>query len=276
MAHTLTFAINKGFDAKKQRAKGPMCTVQGVQDFASWFTLMLNIPTLGTAFLQPLIVTICFSGPVPRHLIQIDIPIEISASISEQYKGFTSPVICAKAWSVHQSEQCTCSATSSHIAPATMDQEDSAGDLPIPFLPLAPMFNPMDSRHWATLSKDIEWWLVNDVQTMSVPQWAWGRDAFWLAYVAAHLMFPNGSWSLWDPRIPLEGQFIEEWLNDDGMSSSADGMPSYGVYEATLQPTAEHKLLFNIWESFGYKRCIYTHVYTGYTVDIHPMVQPPV
>jgi hypothetical protein len=140
---------------------------------------------------------------------------------------------------------------SSHIAPATMDQEDSAGDLLIPFLPLAPTFDPTDSCHWAMLSKDIEWWLVNDVQTMSVPQWAWGHDAFWLAYVAAHPTFPNGSWSLWDPRIPLEGQFIEEWLNDDGMSSSADGMPSYGVYEVTSQPTAEHKLLFNIWESFG-------------------------
>lgn len=26
-----------------------------------------------TAFLQPLVVTICFSGPVPRRLIQTDI-----------------------------------------------------------------------------------------------------------------------------------------------------------------------------------------------------------
>ncbi|KIK80794.1 hypothetical protein PAXRUDRAFT_157678 [Paxillus rubicundulus Ve08.2h10] len=186
-----------------------------------------------TAFLQLLIVMICFSGP----------PIEISASISEEYKGFISPVICAKAWGIHQSEQSTCS--------ATMNQEDSAGDFSIPFLPLAPTFNPMDSCQWATLSKDIKQWLVHDVQTTPAPQWVWGHNAFWLAYITTHLMFPNGSWLPWDPRIPLEGQFIKEWLNDDE-SSSTDGMPSSnGVCEATLQLMAEHTLLFNIWELFG-------------------------
>ncbi|KAI6149272.1 hypothetical protein BKA82DRAFT_3939434, partial [Pisolithus tinctorius] len=151
------------------------------------------------AFLQPLIVMVCFSGP----------PIEISASISKEYKGITLPVIRAKAWSAHQSERLTHS-----VAVSSIDQEDSAGDFPIPFLPLASTFDPMDTCHWATLSKDIERWLMNDVWTTSIPQWAWGHDAFWLAYIAAHPMFPNGSWSAWDPRIPMEGQFIEEWLND--------------------------------------------------------------
>lgn len=106
----------------------------------------------------------------------------------------------------------------------------------------------MDSCHWAALSKDIERWLVDDVKSTSVPQWAWGRDAFWLAYIAAHPMFPNGRWSPWDSRIPLEGQFIEEWLKDDGESSSADETPSNEAYEAAI---AERTLLFNIWESFG-------------------------
>ncbi|KAI6008691.1 hypothetical protein F5J12DRAFT_824936 [Pisolithus orientalis] len=196
-----------------------------------------------TVFLQPLIVMVCFSGPVPQRLIHTDIPIEISASISEEYKGITLPVIHAKAWSAHQSERSTHSIASLHIVPGSIDQEDSAGDFPIPFLPLASTFDPMDTCHWATLSKDTERWLVNDVWTTSVPQWAWGRDAFWLAYIAAHPMFPNGSWSAWDPRIPMEGQFIEEWLNDDGMNGSADGMSS--------NETAEHPLLSNIWESFS-------------------------
>ncbi|KAI6148919.1 hypothetical protein BKA82DRAFT_3934573, partial [Pisolithus tinctorius] len=160
-----------------------------------------------TTFLQLLIVTVCFSGPVPRRLIHTDIPIEISASISEEYKGITLPVIRAKAWSAHQSERSTHS-----VAVSSIDQEDSAGDFPIPFLPLASTFDPMDTCHWAALSKDIERWLVNDIRTTSIPQWAWGRNAFWLAYIAAHPMFPNGSWSVWDPRIPMEGQFIEEWL----------------------------------------------------------------
>ncbi|KAI6006653.1 hypothetical protein F5J12DRAFT_832058 [Pisolithus orientalis] len=171
-----------------------------------------------TAFLQLLIVMVCFTGP----------PIKISASISKEYKGITLPVIHTKAWSAHQSD---------------IDQEDSAGDFPIPFLPLAPMFDPMDTCHWATLSKDIKWWLVNDVQMTSIPQWACGHDAFWLAYIAAHPTFPNGSWSVWDPRIPMEGQFIEEWLNDDGINGSTDGMSS--------NETTEHTLLFNIWESFS-------------------------
>ncbi|KAI6143463.1 hypothetical protein BKA82DRAFT_167783 [Pisolithus tinctorius] len=198
-----------------------------------------------TAFLQLLIVMVCFSGPVPQHLIHTDIPINISASISEEYKGITLPVIHTKAW-IFPHLHCSLLTNkwqSLHIVPGSIDQEDSAGDFPIPFLPLAPMFNPMDTCHCAMLSKDIEQWLMNDVQTTSVPQWAWGNDAFWLAYIAAHPMFPNGSWSVWDPRIPMEGQFIEEWLNDDGMNGSADGMSS--------NETAEHMLLFNIWESFS-------------------------
>ncbi|KAI6140157.1 hypothetical protein BKA82DRAFT_157315 [Pisolithus tinctorius] len=175
-----------------------------------------------TAFLQLLIFMVCFSGP----------PIKISASISEEYKGITLPVICTKAWSAHQSEQLTHSVAASFATMSSINQEDSAGDFPIPFLPLASTFDPMDTCHWATLSKDIERWLMNDVWTTSVPQWAWGRDAFWLAYIAAHPI-----WSVWDPRIPMEGQFIEEWLNDDGTNGSADGI--------------RHLLLSNIWESFS-------------------------
>ncbi|KIK97980.1 hypothetical protein PAXRUDRAFT_135179, partial [Paxillus rubicundulus Ve08.2h10] len=57
-------------------------------------------------------------------------------------------------------------------------------------------------------------WLVNDIQTTSIPQWEWGHNTFWLAYVATHLTFPNGSCSPWNLRILLEGKFIKEWLND--------------------------------------------------------------
>jgi hypothetical protein len=40
----------------------------------------------------------------------------------------------------------------------------------------------------------------------------WGWDAFWLTFVAAYPFFPRGTWPMWDPRIPLEGAFIEQWL----------------------------------------------------------------
>lgn len=35
-------------------------------------------------------------------------------------------------------------------------------------------------------------------------------------------MFPEGKWIPWDPRIPVEGQFIESWLNDDVSVDSGD------------------------------------------------------
>ncbi|KAI6096500.1 hypothetical protein F5141DRAFT_1220766 [Pisolithus sp. B1] len=58
-----------------------------------------------SAFLQPLLVTIYFSGPVPQHLICEQIkPIKIMVSVAEEYSKFMAPVIHAKVWSIHQSK----------------------------------------------------------------------------------------------------------------------------------------------------------------------------
>ncbi|KAI6111279.1 hypothetical protein F5141DRAFT_969986, partial [Pisolithus sp. B1] len=156
------------------------------------------------AFLQPLIVTIYFSGSVPQHLIHEQIPIKISVSIAEEYNSFMAPVIRAKAWSLliplkyHGSDNCS------------MDVYTQ--DFTIPFLPLPHMFDFTDPQQWAMLSKEIECWLVNEVQDTSLPYWTWGRDAFWFTFIGAHPRFPSGKWSVWDPRILLEGTIIEEWL----------------------------------------------------------------
>ncbi|KAJ8582621.1 hypothetical protein M405DRAFT_708070, partial [Rhizopogon salebrosus TDB-379] len=83
-------------------------------------------------------------------------------------------------------------------------------DIHIPFLPLQ-HFNYSDWATWAALSKDIEGWLAVEVDA-EMQLWTWGRDAFWLAFVVAYPLFPRGSWPKWDPRIPLEGTFIEQWL----------------------------------------------------------------
>ena len=101
-------------------------------------------------------------------------------------------------------------------------------DFAIPFLPLPHAFDWTDSQQWAMLSNEIKCWLINEVQDSSLPQWTWGRDAFWLAFIAAHPSFPGGRWSAWDLRILLEGTFITEWLSgvetesiDHDMSSSS-------------------------------------------------------
>ncbi|KAG1764376.1 hypothetical protein EV702DRAFT_982086 [Suillus placidus] len=68
--------------------------------------------------------------------------------------------------------------------------------------------------------------------------WTWGRDAFWLAFVAAHPSFLMGKWLMWDPRIPLEGWFIEQWLE-----CSNDG----GADEETL---AQDDVVSYVWNEF--------------------------
>ena len=93
-------------------------------------------------------------------------------------------------------------------------------DLSFPFLPLPSNWDPMNTGNWVTLLKEIEQWLVASVQETTVPQWTWGRDAFWLAYIGAYPSFPSDKWEPWNPNIPLEGPFIEEWLTSDGIDGA--------------------------------------------------------
>ncbi|KAG0694573.1 hypothetical protein DFH29DRAFT_815197 [Suillus ampliporus] len=89
------------------------------------------------------------------------------------------------------------------------------------------------------LSKEIEKWLVAEVDARS-QLWTWGRDAFWLTFVAAYPLFPRGKWRMWDPRVPVEGTFVEEWL---GRSGDID--VKTGSNESVLA------LLSDIWTEFG-------------------------
>ena len=115
----------------------------------------------------------------------------------------------------------------------------------------SPSFHyPPASMFWTratgihTLSKQIERWLVTEVD-ITTPQWGWGCDAFWLAFVAACPSFPNGGWSAWDTRIPVDGQFITEWLNDDidfGRCNLCE--------DSSGCPDNEASLMFFIWDMF--------------------------
>jgi hypothetical protein len=102
------------------------------------------------------------------------------------------------------------------------DQTDTptrAPDDSISFLPLPLTFDFHNQKHWSSLSKEIEAWLVLEVDPES-PLWAWGRDAFWLAFIGAYPYFPRGKWLMWDSRVPLQGTFIEGWLDK---SNGAEG-----------------------------------------------------
>ncbi|KAF8417183.1 hypothetical protein L210DRAFT_3462180 [Boletus edulis BED1] len=171
-----------------------------------------------TAFLQPLVFTICFPGPVPRSLIERAIPIQVSVSLSEAYRGITLPEVRTGAWCLNEEPERLLSVMTN----ATIDD-----DIPIPFLPLPPIWDHLNSDHWLVLLKEIERWLVNDIRSPTIPQWTWGRDTFWLAFIGAYPSFPNERWEQWNPDIPLEGQFIEEWLTRDGIDGSTQATLSH-------------------------------------------------
>ncbi|KIK24422.1 hypothetical protein PISMIDRAFT_98524 [Pisolithus microcarpus 441] len=185
------------------------------------------------AFLQPLVVTVSFPGPVPQHLIHSEIPIEISITASGE-GGVMAPVVHASAWATYHSEPADTLIDVNSPTPAA-----SIMDLSIPFLPLQCTFDPRSTRQWAKLSNDIERWLVDEVDTPH-PRWEWGLDAFWMAFVGAFPLFPGRKWRHWNPRIPLEGQFIQGWLSGD--EGSSGGEPD-GVV------SLEHTLS-TIWEMF--------------------------
>ncbi|KAH7928238.1 hypothetical protein BV22DRAFT_1005290 [Leucogyrophana mollusca] len=195
-----------------------------------------------SASLQPVLVTVCFSGTLPNHLVGTDIPIQISVAIAEEYTTFAKPVVEAISWDTCPAEISSCSGDLSQLSVEHDDepsiyQEDAA----IPFLPLHPSFNPSDSTDWSTLALRIQTWLVSTVDTHS-QQWSWGRDAFWLAFIAANPSFPNGQWAAWDSHIPLEGVFIEQWVSAPTESDEGDTIPE--ILESIWKEFCTHAALF--------------------------------
>ncbi|KAI9572448.1 hypothetical protein HD554DRAFT_2015123, partial [Boletus coccyginus] len=85
-------------------------------------------------------------------------------------------------------------------------------DIPIPFLLLPSIWDHLNSDHWLVLLKEIEWWLVNNIRSSTIPQWMWGHDTFWLTFIGVYPSFLSKNWELWNPTISLGGQFIKEWL----------------------------------------------------------------
>ncbi|KIK79354.1 hypothetical protein PAXRUDRAFT_832893 [Paxillus rubicundulus Ve08.2h10] len=186
----------------------------------------VRIQDMQDASLQPILVTVCFPGTLPRHLIHENMPIQIAVSVCEELRSFTSPVIEAVSWNVCNSEHSLHSGESDLKSCGSpegdIDTDHFASqELPISFVPLPRAFNYRSSQDWDNLSQQIQGWLITIPADSQ--QWTWGRDAFWLAFVGANPTFPRGKWPLWDVRVTLEGPFIEEWLV---MSAQAQSTPS--------------------------------------------------
>ncbi|KAG1824202.1 hypothetical protein EV424DRAFT_1320831 [Suillus variegatus] len=186
------------------------------------------------ASIQPLCIGVCFSGDLPRHLVHGVVPIQISVSIAEEYRSFTTLIMESLAldgypYSENSGSENVCALPS--LSPATGMSR----------YPLPSNFNHTNSHHWSQLSEQIQRWLVNIPSDSQ--HWTWGRDAFWFAFVGAFPDFPGGSWSRWDTRIPLEGQFIEQWL--EAGAASLDGDESHeNLLEKIWAEFCAHTMLF--------------------------------
>ncbi|KAG2119029.1 uncharacterized protein F5147DRAFT_565274 [Suillus discolor] len=187
-----------------------MSILQPHQFSSSIFYPDMQLAESKDVILQPLSLLVWFSGAVPRHLAHSNIPIEISVSLKDEYKSFMVPVIEIASQQPHPSNNST-----------TFSQSYSVtdNDMSFPFLPLPPTFDHTDSDHWAELLDNIQSWLVKSVD-LSTPEWAWGWEAFWYAFIATYPDFPGGKWSFWDSSISLEGQFIEEWVGSGSIFST--------------------------------------------------------
>ncbi|KAG1741896.1 uncharacterized protein EDB91DRAFT_1052261 [Suillus paluster] len=193
------------------------------------------------ASLKPMILTVYFPGTFPRQILErSDIPVHISVSIDEEYGTFTTPVIEVASPDLRHGGSLLhfsgdSDDVSTHVLSMSCDDETT-----ISFLPLPPSFDHINRADWETVSRQIQEWLTMKVDTES-SLWTWGRDAFWLVFIAAYPSFPMGKWLMWDPCIPLEGSFIEQWLecSNDGGNDEEEVLAQDNVVS-----------LSNIWNEF--------------------------
>lgn len=79
-----------------------------------------------------------------------------------------------------------------------------------------------EEEDWARLAQDIQQWLIGAQDMLSPEARDWGRDAFWMAFIGAHPLFPGGTLPQWDPRISMEGSFMEKYVAGGFASKFSD------------------------------------------------------
>lgn len=83
----------------------------------------------------------------------------------------------------------------------------------VTFLPLPFNFNYTHAECWCWLADKISDWLIEVIIEDGLPEWSWGLEAFCMAFIAAHPSFPGGEWLAWSVKIPMEGSFMQSWLD---------------------------------------------------------------
>ncbi|EGO30672.1 hypothetical protein SERLADRAFT_404740 [Serpula lacrymans var. lacrymans S7.9] len=83
-------------------------------------------------------------------------------------------------------------------------------------------FNPYDMQCWIRLMNKIQCWLLMEVIDRQSLEWTWGREVFWMAYIAAYPKFSCGQWTRWSPKISPEQSFLEGWIAQKGVLAHAE------------------------------------------------------
>ncbi|KAG2116395.1 hypothetical protein DEU56DRAFT_840241 [Suillus clintonianus] len=174
----------------------------------------------------PVFLSISFQGSTAQSAQSNfgTIPLQVTILWPREFGGQAVPVIRHISWTELVSNF----------------ESQSVPQLMIPFLPLPPSFNPLSEASWSVLARQVETWLVDTIRDVRAPEWAWGCDAFWMAFIAANPDFPRGPWPNWNPKISLEGKFIESWTADN-LTIPADSPLSQDILD---------EIRTSIWDDF--------------------------
>lgn len=160
--------------------------------------------------------TVELDGELPNEMTNSHIPLTIIATVSSQFARFVRPVLKCQVQEVGSGK-----ADDGEVLEKQM-RGVPVNDYPVSFMPLPLGFDHHLSSSWALLAKRIQVWLCEIVDNRNHPQWEWGLDLFWIAFVAAHPTFPFGpNFPTWNADIPLQGSFIDEWLRERGVNESS-------------------------------------------------------
>ncbi|KAF8868694.1 hypothetical protein BD779DRAFT_1683251 [Infundibulicybe gibba] len=167
--------------------------------------------------LRPLSVHVGFIGELPSDISQMTVPLQISVALPMEYGIYTLPIL--RATLAEEDGTVNMEPTDpDHISPEPSEYPSSPvveyGHSSVPFLPLGDDFNPNLQECWAALWPKIQHWLINTVAEPKTHEWSWGVEAFWMAFIAANPRFPGGVWPRWNPCVPLEGDFIQAWMEE--------------------------------------------------------------
>ncbi|EGO30401.1 hypothetical protein SERLADRAFT_404586 [Serpula lacrymans var. lacrymans S7.9] len=156
--------------------------------------------------LNPLNMSLLFEGSVPNSRIFFaEMRLKVTITLPRDCAGIT-PVIKSGPLDFMYG-------SNSLQSVLCQNQRGQSGlDIPLSFLPLHSSFNPYNAQCWIGLMNKIQRWLLIEVVDRHSLEWTWGREVFWMAYIAAYPEFPNGRWTIWSLKISPEGSFLEGWM----------------------------------------------------------------